>query len=111
MERKVQRVEGVTGVRIRPGQAPRVIARRFGSGAGASGAAWYGAERGCGQGADGEGSIMNRDMRGTTGCRARIDAAANNLPLLATISLVFLYKILYVPRWIPPPIVRDLELH
>ena len=35
MERKVQRVEGVIGVRIRPGQAPRAITGYFGSGAGA----------------------------------------------------------------------------
>ena len=63
MERKVQRVEGVIGVRMRPGQASRVITGYFGSGVGASGAAWYGVERGCGQGADGEGSIMNGDMR------------------------------------------------
>lgn len=42
MERKVQRVEGVMGVRMRPGQAPRAIARRFGSGVGASGAACSG---------------------------------------------------------------------
>ena len=36
MERKVQRVEGVTGVRMRPGQAPRVITGYFGNGVGAA---------------------------------------------------------------------------
>jgi len=35
MTRKVQRVEGVTGVRMCPGQAPRVITGYFGSGVGA----------------------------------------------------------------------------
>ena len=38
MERKVQRVEGVTGVRMRPGQAPRAITGYFGTGSGAPGA-------------------------------------------------------------------------
>lgn len=47
MERKVQRVGGGDGGETRLGQASRVIARRFGAGADVSGAAWYGAERGC----------------------------------------------------------------
>jgi len=38
---------GGDGGETRLGQASRVIARRFGAGADVSGAAWYGAERGC----------------------------------------------------------------
>lgn len=111
MERKVQRVEGDGGENASwtsPSGHHWVLWQRCRCCLGLLGTA---RSENAIKGADGEGSIMNRDMRGTAGCYALIDVAANNLSLLATISLVFLYKILYVPRWIPPPIVRDLELH
>ena len=102
---------GGDGGEKRPGQAPRVITGYFGSGAGAVWGCLV--RRGARMWSRNEWWGKHHEWRyaGTTGCCALIDVAANNLSLLATISLVFLYKILYVPRWIPPPIVRDLELH
>ena len=50
------------------------------------------------------------NMRGTVGCYALIDMAANHILLLSTIPLVLLYELYHVLRWTPPPIVRQLKL-
>lgn len=52
---------------------------------------------------------MNRDMRGTVGCYALIDMAANHILLLSTIPLVLLYELYHALRRMPPPIIRQLH--